>query len=239
MAATYGTPTTNYALPKIDGSSDVSDVDQGIGDLADAVDANMAGRSAGTLAARAGVTPTDGKFYRATDTGQVFMGTGSTWIEIGVSPWEPGDLKSTWLTVAPTGWLLCDGAAVSRATYAALFAAIGTSAGAGNGSTTFNVPDYRGCLFVMPDGSAGRMANYDSRGLRGGVDEITLTYQNMPAQVPVITGGDTISTTAGGAGAGKVPSISSISADNWGNGGGVNVEAWPPYLVGGAVLIKT
>ena len=45
---------------------------------------------------------------------------------------------------APTGWLLCDGAAVSRTTYAALFAAIGTTWGVGNDSTTFNVPDMRG-----------------------------------------------------------------------------------------------
>jgi len=45
---------------------------------------------------------------------------------------------------APTGWLLCDGAAVSRTTYAILFAAIGTTWGVGNGSTTFNVPDLRG-----------------------------------------------------------------------------------------------
>jgi len=41
---------------------------------------------------------------------------------------------------APTGWLLCDGAAVSRTTYAALFTAIGTTFGAGNGTTTFNIP---------------------------------------------------------------------------------------------------
>lgn len=45
---------------------------------------------------------------------------------------------------APTGWLLCDGAAVSRTTYAILFAAIGTTWGVGDGSTTFNVPDLRG-----------------------------------------------------------------------------------------------
>ena len=45
---------------------------------------------------------------------------------------------------APTGFLLCDGSAVSRATYATLFAAIGTTWGAGDGSTTFNVPDIRG-----------------------------------------------------------------------------------------------
>ncbi len=45
---------------------------------------------------------------------------------------------------APAGWLLCDGAAVSRTTYSALFAVVGTTFGSGNGSTTFNVPDLRG-----------------------------------------------------------------------------------------------
>lgn len=45
---------------------------------------------------------------------------------------------------APTGWLKANGAQVSRTTYAALFAAIGTTFGAGNGSTTFNLPDLRG-----------------------------------------------------------------------------------------------
>lgn len=44
----------------------------------------------------------------------------------------------------PAGWLACDGAAVSRTTYASLFAAIGTAHGSGDGSTTFNLPDYRG-----------------------------------------------------------------------------------------------
>ncbi|NTB86863.1 tail fiber protein [Agrobacterium tumefaciens] len=48
---------------------------------------------------------------------------------------------------SPSGYLICNGAAVSRTTYAALFAVIGTIYGAGNGSTTFNLPDLRG-LFV-------------------------------------------------------------------------------------------
>jgi microcystin-dependent protein len=43
---------------------------------------------------------------------------------------------------APTGWLLCNGVAVSRTTYAALFAVVGTTFGAGDGSTTFNLPNY-------------------------------------------------------------------------------------------------
>ncbi len=46
--------------------------------------------------------------------------------------------------VVPAGWMLCDGSVQSRATYASLFAAIGTSSGSGDGATTFNVPDYRG-----------------------------------------------------------------------------------------------
>lgn len=41
----------------------------------------------------------------------------------------------------PSGWLLCDGSAISRTTYSALFSAVGTTYGAGNGSTTFNVPN--------------------------------------------------------------------------------------------------
>lgn len=45
---------------------------------------------------------------------------------------------------APTGFLKCNGAAISRTTYSALFAAIGTVFGVGNGATTFNLPDLRG-----------------------------------------------------------------------------------------------
>lgn len=48
------------------------------------------------------------------------------------------------MSTPPTGWLECNGSAVSRSTYAALFTAIGTTHGAGNGSTTFNLPDIRG-----------------------------------------------------------------------------------------------
>jgi microcystin-dependent protein len=50
-------------------------------------------------------------------------------------------------TSAPAGWLLCDGSAVSRTTYAALYAVIGNAAGYGNNATTFNVPDMRGRFF--------------------------------------------------------------------------------------------
>lgn len=48
------------------------------------------------------------------------------------------------MSSAPTGWLSCDGTAVSRSTYSGLYSAIGTTYGSGDGSTTFNLPDLRG-----------------------------------------------------------------------------------------------
>jgi microcystin-dependent protein len=55
----------------------------------------------------------------------------------------PTGVINMWGTAtAPTGYLLCAGAAVSRSTYAALFAVIGTTFGVGDGTTTFNVPNY-------------------------------------------------------------------------------------------------
>lgn len=63
--------------------------------------------------------------------------------------------------VVPTGWLLCFGQAVSRTTYTSLFQVIGTAWGAGNGSSTFNVPDCRGRfrsgLDTMGGTGAGRI----------------------------------------------------------------------------------
>lgn len=64
---------------------------------------------------------------------------------------------------APTGWLLCDGTAISRTTYAALFSAIGTTYGTGNGSTTFNLPNSIGRVTVGKS-SAGTFATLGSTG---------------------------------------------------------------------------
>jgi len=58
-------------------------------------------------------------------------------------------------TTAPSGYLKCNGAAISRSTYAALFAIIGTAHGAGDGSSTFNVPDLRGEFVRGWDDSRG------------------------------------------------------------------------------------
>jgi len=58
-------------------------------------------------------------------------------------------------TNAPAGWLLCDGAAVSRTQYATLFGVIGVSNGSGDGMSTFNLPDLRGMFLRGLDGVAG------------------------------------------------------------------------------------
>lgn len=63
---------------------------------------------------------------------------------IGVQLSPPGQVGAFARSTAPTGWLKANGSAVSRTTYNALFAAIGTTFGAGDGSTTFNLPDLRG-----------------------------------------------------------------------------------------------
>ena len=59
------------------------------------------------------------------------------------------------MTTPPTGWLECNGAAISRSTYATLFAAIGTVHGAGDGSSTFNLPDLRASFIRGFDNSRG------------------------------------------------------------------------------------
>lgn len=61
-------------------------------------------------------------------------------------------------STAPQGWLLCDGSAINRTTYATLFAVTSTTYGTGDGSTTFNLPDMRG-VFPRGQGTNGT-ANY-------------------------------------------------------------------------------
>lgn len=63
---------------------------------------------------------------------------------LGAQLSPPGQIGAFARATAPTGWLKANGAAVSRTTYNSLFAAIGTTFGAGDGSSTFNLPDLRG-----------------------------------------------------------------------------------------------
>jgi len=70
------------------------------------------------------------------------LGASCTWVTQATT--SPGMIIMYGAAGAPAGWLVCNGAAVSRTTYANLFAVIGTSFGSGDGSTTFNVPNFLG-----------------------------------------------------------------------------------------------
>lgn len=72
-------------------------------------------------------------------------------------------------STAPSGWLICDGRTVSRTTYSRLFSAIGTTYGAGNGSTTFNIPNLKGRVPVGLDTS---QTEFNSLGKKGGSKEL-------------------------------------------------------------------
>ncbi len=88
--------------------------------------------------------------------------------------WVSGDIRVSARATVPAGWLQCDGRAVSRTTYAALFAAIGTVWGEGDGATTFNLPDYRDKVIL--GASATRPV-----GTAGGAETHTLTEDEIPS----------------------------------------------------------
>lgn len=79
---------------------------------------------------------------------------------------------------APSGWLLCNGAAVSRTSYAALFAVCGTTYGAGDGSTTFNLPNLKS---RVPVGLDAATPAFDALGETGGEAAHTLTAEEIAA----------------------------------------------------------
>ena len=78
---------------------------------------------------------------------------------------------------APSGWLICDGRAVSRTTYSRLFSAIGTTYGAGNGSTTFNLPNLKGRVPVGLDTS---QTEFNSLGKTAGEKTHKLKINELP-----------------------------------------------------------
>jgi len=101
---------------------------------------------------------------------------------------------------APTGYLLCDGTAVSRTTYSALWDVLrnGTSSspyGNGDGSTTFNVPNLKGRVAVGRDNT---QVEFDVLGETGGAKTHTLTVNEMPSHTHNLSPGQVVGTGSGG-----------------------------------------
>lgn len=77
-----------------------------------------------------------------------------TMADLGETSFQTSDIKIATSSTIQNGWLLCNGAAISRTTYANLFDKIGTTYGSGDGSTTFNIPDLRDRYIIGADTNA-------------------------------------------------------------------------------------
>jgi microcystin-dependent protein len=89
-----------------------------------------------------------------------------------------GTISQTARSTAPTGYLFCDGSAISRTTFSSLFDAIGTAYGVGDNSTTFNLPNLKG---RVPVGRDSAQTEFDTLGETGGAKTHTLTTAEMPS----------------------------------------------------------
>jgi len=90
-------------------------------------------------------------------------------------------------TSIPNGFLLCNGTAVSRSTYANLFTAIGTLWGSGDGSTTFNLPNLTGTVPAGVDPTSSKLSGFTTIGNSGGAQNVTLSTAQLPAHSHAIT----------------------------------------------------
>jgi microcystin-dependent protein len=97
-----------------------------------------------------------------------------------------GDYKKSAILTNHSGWLLCDGLAASRTVYASLFLVLGTAFGIGDGTTTFNLPDYRGRV----GGSIGTGTGLTARtlGQKVGTETTILAIANLPAHTHGLLG---------------------------------------------------
>ena len=118
-----------------------------------------------------GESPIEGIFYIVFEEQITYAYDGTTLVSVGGGSGSGGEtLKIGTIlpysgTTAPDNYMICDGSAISRTTYAELFAVIGTTFGAGNGSTTFNIPNLKGRVPVGLDSS---QTEFDTLGEKGG-----------------------------------------------------------------------
>ena len=116
--------------------------------------------------------------------------------------------------VVPTGWLTCDGAAVSRSSYSGLFAAIGTTWGVGDGATTFNLPDLRGRTLIGAGVGTGLSARTLAALLGEEAHALTVAEGPTHGHTATPTGGGAFVTNPGSGGFGLVAGAVINSADS-------------------------
>lgn len=121
------------------------------------------------------VVGTDCTFFPANRQAPGLVPTGA------LMPYAGDILSDFFLSKLPYGWTVCNGSAISRTTYADLFRILGTTWGAGDGSTTFNIPDLRGRALIGVDSGAGRISNTPDLADTGGSERHALTTGEMPS----------------------------------------------------------
>jgi microcystin-dependent protein len=121
--------------------------------------------------------PTNGQIYTYGAATYVYDSTIPGWLAYPTLPGGvPCGTIAQWGTnTAPANWMICDGAAISRSTYASLFNVIGTTYGVGDGSTTFNLPDLRGRVPVGKNGGS-----FGTLAATGGAESVALTAAQIP-----------------------------------------------------------
>lgn len=212
----------------------------GAGTLSNPLSTDAAGRAAGWL---------DRGAYRHDVTGS---GITAYSVNFDASPAADGAVDTAWLSSSavpigglmpyggasdPAGgyWLVCDGRAISRSTYAGLFNVLGTAYGVGDGSTTFNIPDVRGRAPIGAGQGSGLTNRV--RGAAGGAESVVLTDAQMPDSNIGNSGTPLVYLQGGPAGTGgplAIPTSGSGNANyavnNTATGGGSAHENMPPFV---------
>lgn len=212
-------PRLGLAYPQ---GTDTAVVPRDVQTLALYMDNNMPIFSSGVIGSRPAPTLA-GRFYYATDNGILYFSTGSIWVPLNETLGEVpvgAVLDYTGGTAVPSNFMLAVGTAVNRVTYAELFGKLGTKYGPGDGTTTFNLPDYRGRVGVgQARGAtgAGRVTAATDFGVSGGLDRVTLaaTESGTPAHSHTAAAGDGQETSGGvpnGVGAPRVVLAAGSSA---------------------------
>lgn len=218
-------PTTSLGYPYPAGT-DETDIDGAVQPLAAAVDASpgVASMTSAEIAALTGDAKRAGRTVYNATSGRLAVSNGSTFDDPVLLAAPVGEVKMFAGSSAPAGYLLCDGAAVSRATYAALFAVVGTAYGVGDGSITFNVPNLKG---RVPVGRDAAQTEFDTLGEVGGAKTHTLSVGEMPSHSHGgATGVDSPDHTHTAIGAGSLYVTDTPS--------GAGVPTWSGSVTGGA-----